>query len=59
MSTFTTSRGTRGQHVEPRFQSAPYRQHPGRRESVYGAIQPMDLGHSLFDRVLSALGVKL
>lgn len=26
----------------PRYQSAPYRQHPGRREHIHGPIQPMD-----------------
>lgn len=42
MSTFTTSRGTRGQHVAPMYQSAPYRQHPSTRQHIYGRIQPMD-----------------
>lgn len=41
MSTFTTGRGTRAQHVAPRHQSAPYRMHPSRREHIYGRVQPM------------------
>jgi len=40
MSTFVTSKGTRIQHVSPKYQSQPYRQHPGRREHIYGKIQP-------------------
>lgn len=27
----------------PRYQSAPYRQHPGRREHIHGPVQPMDV----------------
>lgn len=26
----------------PRYQSAPYRQHPGRRQHIYGELQPME-----------------
>lgn len=42
MNIFTTSRGTRAQHVAPRYQSAPYRQTHGRRDYIHGRIQPMD-----------------
>lgn len=42
MSTFTTSRNTRGQHVSPKYQSAPYRPSPGRREFIHGRIQPLE-----------------
>jgi hypothetical protein len=41
MSTFTTSKGTRGQHVFPKYQSRPYVLHPARREHIYGRIKPM------------------
>lgn len=39
MSTFVTSRRTRGQHVSPKFQSAPYRQSPARRQHIFGKVQ--------------------
>lgn len=42
MSIFVTSRGTRGQHVEPRSTSAPHRQTHGRRDYIHGRVQPMD-----------------
>lgn len=42
MSTFTTSHGTRAQHVAPRYASRPYRLHPARREHIYGRIQGMN-----------------
>lgn len=42
MSTFTTSRGTRGQHVRPKWSSRPYQQHPSRREHIYGKVKPMN-----------------
>jgi hypothetical protein len=42
MSTFVTSKGTRGQHVSPKWQSRPYQPTPGRREFIYGRIQPLD-----------------
>jgi hypothetical protein len=31
-----------GTVTRPRYQSAPYRMHPGRREFIHGRIQPMD-----------------
>jgi hypothetical protein len=40
MSTFVTSKGTRVQHVFPKYQSRPYRPAPGRREHIYGKIRP-------------------
>ena len=41
-----------GKVTRPRYESAPYRVHPGRREFIHGRIQPLDeparpLWHSL------------
>jgi hypothetical protein len=30
-----------GKVTDPRWSSAPYRQHPSRREHIHGRIQPM------------------
>jgi hypothetical protein len=43
VTTFVTSKGTRAQHVSPKYQSRPYRQHPGRREFIHGRIRPMQV----------------
>lgn len=50
MSTFKHS-----QPMRPRYESAPYRQSPSRREHIYGRIQPMDDDRSVIDRLLDAL----
>lgn len=43
MSTFTTSKGTRCQHVAPRTEiAAPRRLHPNTRMHIHGKIQPMN-----------------
>jgi hypothetical protein len=42
MSTFTTSRGTRGQHVQPKVTVRSSHLTPAHREYVYGKVQPMD-----------------
>jgi hypothetical protein len=31
-----------GTVTRPRFESAPYRQHPSRTRHIYGELQPMD-----------------
>lgn len=28
--------------LNPRYSTRPYRMHPGRREHIYGRVQPMD-----------------
>lgn len=38
MSVFTTN-GVQRVGFKPRYESAPYRMHPGRRESLYGRVQ--------------------
>lgn len=52
MSTFHTSRGTRGQHVQPKFQTAPYKLHPARREHIYGKVQPMESSDNIDFKLL-------
>jgi hypothetical protein len=42
MSTFVTSKGTRGQHVSPKWQSRPYRPSPARREHIGGKLLGMN-----------------
>ena len=41
---YATHRAHMGKTIEvkPRFESRPYKLHPGRRAHIYGELQPMD-----------------
>lgn len=44
-----------GTVTRPRFESAPYRPSPARREHIYGRIQPMHQEPSLFAKLVNHL----